>query len=148
MLTNSHPFLVGPTPVTYTAQYVNRPPVAVATATPLGGNTPLTVAFNGAGSSDPEFGTLTYSWSFGDGGVSTLVSPVRNSGPGTCRSRSPSPISETRSGAKNLSISVSPASPLCGNGRSTRARPATAAPAARPAAVRAGHGLPLGHQRL
>ncbi len=47
----------------------NRPPVAVIAANPLSGSSPLTVAFDGSGSSDPDPGdTLTYSWDLnGDG---------------------------------------------------------------------------------
>ncbi len=48
----------GPRSATYTAQYVNQPPVAVAAVTPLGGVAPLAVQFTGSGSSDPEFTTL------------------------------------------------------------------------------------------
>ena len=41
----------------------NQPPVAVATASPTTGAAPLTVAFNGSTSSDPDPGdTLTFAW--------------------------------------------------------------------------------------
>lgn len=46
---------------------VNLPPVAVATQNVQYGQGPLAVQFNGAGSSDPENGALTYLWNFGDG---------------------------------------------------------------------------------
>jgi glucose/arabinose dehydrogenase len=59
---------------------VNQPPVASATATPTNGPTPLTVQFDGSGSSDPTPGeSLTYSWDLnGDGvfGDSTEVNPT------------------------------------------------------------------------
>ena len=47
----------------------NQPPVAVAAATPRSGAAPLTVQFNGAGSSDPDPGdTLSHAWDLdGDG---------------------------------------------------------------------------------
>ncbi|OLZ50796.1 sugar dehydrogenase [Amycolatopsis coloradensis] len=41
----------------------NRPPVAVATASPSSGPAPLSVQFDGTGSTDPDAGdTLTYAW--------------------------------------------------------------------------------------
>lgn len=52
--------------IRYFAQ--NQPPLAVATADPTNGPAPLTVAFDGSGSSDPEGGALTYAWDLdGDG---------------------------------------------------------------------------------
>jgi glucose/arabinose dehydrogenase len=47
----------------------NQPPTAVAQATPTTGAAPLTVSFNGTGSSDPDPGdTLAYAWDLdGDG---------------------------------------------------------------------------------
>lgn len=55
---------------------VNLPPVAVATQNVQYGPSPLSVTFNGAGSSDPENGPITYSWNFGDGSpISTSANP-------------------------------------------------------------------------
>jgi glucose/arabinose dehydrogenase/PKD repeat protein len=52
--------------ITYTA--ANQPPTAVATASPTAGPVPLTVSFDGTGSSDPEGKPLSYSWDLnGDG---------------------------------------------------------------------------------
>jgi PKD repeat protein len=57
----------------------NNPPTAVATATPTSGAAPLTVNFDGSGSSDPDAGdTISYSWDLnGDGtfGDSTAQKP-------------------------------------------------------------------------
>ena len=48
-------------------QVNNTPPTASFTATPLSGQAPLTVSFDGTGSSDAEGGIVSYSWDFGDG---------------------------------------------------------------------------------
>jgi glucose/arabinose dehydrogenase len=54
----------------------NRSPVAVATATPAGGPVPLTVAFEGAGSSDPDGDALRYEWDLdGDGAFDDAATP-------------------------------------------------------------------------
>ena len=55
----------------------NSPPVAVATANPASGITPLTVSFSGTGSSDPDGGTLTYAWDLdADGAFDDSTSPT------------------------------------------------------------------------
>ncbi|WP_076407977.1 PKD domain-containing protein [Shewanella sp. UCD-KL12] len=67
----------------------NQAPIADAFATPTSGETPLLVAFDGSGSSDPDTAhtdSLSYGWDFGDGNSSSSPSPnhsYTNSGPGT-----------------------------------------------------------------
>jgi glucose/arabinose dehydrogenase len=54
----------------------NLPPTAIASATPTEGAAPLAVSFSSAGSADPEGGSLSYLWSFGDSATSTEANPV------------------------------------------------------------------------
>ncbi|MEO3862627.1 PQQ-dependent sugar dehydrogenase [Acrocarpospora sp. B8E8] len=64
----------------YRIEYIgqaNRNPIARASADKTSGPAPLTVSFSSAGSSDPEGGSLTYSWSFGDGTTSTAANPTK-----------------------------------------------------------------------
>ena len=53
----------------------NKPPVAAAAALPTSGNAPLTVAFSGSASTDPDGSISSYSWSFGDCASSTEADP-------------------------------------------------------------------------
>jgi glucose/arabinose dehydrogenase len=45
----------------------NRSPSAVMSASPTSGSAPLTVTFDGRGSTDPDGDALSYAWNFGDG---------------------------------------------------------------------------------
>ncbi len=58
----------------------NNPPTASFTATPLGGQAPLMVNFDGSASTDPDAGnTLTYFWTFGDGTPETSTTNATTS---------------------------------------------------------------------
>ncbi len=61
----------------------NLPPVAVAMQTVQYGPGPLSVSFNGSGSSDPENGALTYAWNFGDSNTGTGANVSHTFTPGT-----------------------------------------------------------------
>ena len=63
--------------ITVTILGVNQSPTASASATPTAGVAPLAVAFSSAGSSDPEGGSLTYNWNFGDTTTSTSANPSK-----------------------------------------------------------------------
>ena len=49
----------------------NQPPIAVMSTNPLSGPAPLTVTFNGSGSTDPDGNVTSWLWSFGDGTSAT-----------------------------------------------------------------------------
>ena len=53
----------------------NIAPVAVVSATPASGTSPLAVTFDASGSYDPDGVIDLYEWTFGDGAISTLDSP-------------------------------------------------------------------------
>ncbi|HZI64923.1 MAG TPA: PQQ-dependent sugar dehydrogenase [Thermoanaerobaculia bacterium] len=55
---------------------VNGVPTAVVTADPVSGPAPLTVNFDGSGSSDPDNDPLTWLWDFGDGQTATTTGPL------------------------------------------------------------------------
>lgn len=60
----------------------NENPVAMAMATPSGGNVPLNVTFSSAGSYDPDGSIASYHWDFGDGSISNLQNPAHVYGVG------------------------------------------------------------------
>ncbi len=74
--TRTRQFTVGSTPLSFTARYLNQPPIAAGAASVAAGPGRLNVGFSGAGSFDPEGGALAYSWNFGDGASGTGLSPA------------------------------------------------------------------------
>ena len=56
----------------------NTPPVAQASGAPTLGTPPLNVTFSSAGTYDIDGDTLSYTWTFGDGGGSTDPNPTHS----------------------------------------------------------------------
>ena len=52
------------------------PPTARITTDLLSGETPLSIHFDGSGSSDPDGTIASYTWDFGDGSSSTKTAPI------------------------------------------------------------------------
>jgi PKD repeat protein len=89
-------------------RFVNQPPVAVATAKPKIGPTPLTVAFSSVGSYDPEGVALSYNWNFGDDTISTAANPTNTyRQPGTFFARLTVSDGLKVSSSSNITIVVS-----------------------------------------
>jgi PKD repeat protein/endonuclease YncB( thermonuclease family) len=125
---------------THTATFTppNRPPTAIATATPDSGLAPLTVQFDGSTSSDPDVGdSLSHEWDLdGDGQYddSTAVAPSHTyTRPGvyTASLRVTDSHGESRTDAVEISAGTS-AGPGQGGGNSTT--PTTPPPLALPLA--------------
>src|SRR5262249_56948404 len=57
--------------ISATAPATNVPPVANAVGVPQSGTAPLAVNFSGANSTDANGDSLTFAWTFGDGGTAT-----------------------------------------------------------------------------
>ncbi|WP_091556280.1 ThuA domain-containing protein [Micromonospora pattaloongensis] len=98
----------------YRIDYVagDRAPIAVAGAEPTSGKAPLTVAFSSAGSRDPDGQTITYAWTFGDGGTSTEANPTHvYTAPGNYTAQLTVTDSEGRSAVANVPITVGNTAP-------------------------------------
>ncbi len=93
----------------------NRLPVAVAEATPTFGGVPLTVAFDGSASSDPDGDVLSYDWDFGDGTPhSTSASPSHtytSAGTHTARLRVTDPGGASATRTVRIDVGNTPPAP-------------------------------------
>ncbi|HWH80590.1 MAG TPA: glycoside hydrolase family 44 protein [Candidatus Binatus sp.] len=56
----------------------NLSPVAAMTAMPTSGVAPLTVTFNGSGSTDSDGNIVSYAWNFGDGATAATVTATHS----------------------------------------------------------------------
>ena len=71
----THGFLLTTGAISEPLPAQTQPPVAVASADVTSGKAQLDVTFDSSDSSDPEGGTLSYSWDFMDGSFSTEANP-------------------------------------------------------------------------
>ena len=96
----------------------NQPPTAVIQATPTSGAAPLTVQFNGSGSSDPEGTPLQYAWdldndgSFDDGTAVTASRTFTNPGNFTVRLRVTDAGLATGTDTETISVGNTPPTPV------------------------------------
>ncbi|MGY8915023.1 MAG: PKD domain-containing protein, partial [Flavobacteriales bacterium] len=67
--------LTGTATIIITVSELNAAPNAVASATPLEGDAPLEVTFDGSASTD-DIGIVSYTWDFGDGSTSNETNPM------------------------------------------------------------------------
>jgi glucose/arabinose dehydrogenase/PKD repeat protein len=100
--------------IRYFAQ--NQPPIAVATANPTSGAAPLTVAFDGRASSDPDGDTLTYAWdldgdgAFDDGTAATASTTYTQPGTRTATLRVTDPSGASGTASVTISVGNTPPS--------------------------------------
>ncbi len=88
----------------------DTPPVAVATGTPTTGVAPLAVAFDGSASSDADGDSLTWAWTFGDGGTSAVRNP-QHTYPLPGAYTAVLTVSDGRGGQAQASVGVTVSSP-------------------------------------
>ncbi len=92
----------------------NQPPIAVAAATPTNGSAPLTVAFDGTASNDPDGDVLTYAWdldgdgAFDDGAASTASFTYAQPGTYTATLRVTDPSGATGTSSVTISAGNTP----------------------------------------
>ena len=93
--------------------HANQPPTAVATANPTTGNAPLTVQFDGSGSSDPDRDPISYAWDLDADGAyddSTATNPTytySSQGVYTAGLR----VTDSRGGSDTDSVTISVGNP-------------------------------------
>ncbi|HCU50464.1 MAG TPA: PKD domain-containing protein, partial [Micromonosporaceae bacterium] len=98
----------------YRIDYIagERAPIAVATANPVSGPAPLTVAFSSEGSRDPDGQAITFSWAFGDGQTSTEANPTHSyAAAGNYTAQLTVTDTEQRSAVANVLVTVGNTAP-------------------------------------
>lgn len=92
----------------------NQPPIAVASANPTSGAAPLTVAFSGAASSDPDGDALTFAWdldgdgAFDDGAAATASFTYTQPGSYIATLRVTDPAAATGTSSVTISVGNTP----------------------------------------
>jgi glucose/arabinose dehydrogenase/PKD repeat protein len=92
----------------------NQPPIAVATANPTSGAAPLTVAFDGTASNDPDGDALTYAWdldgdgAFDDAAAATASFTYTQPGTYTATLRATDPSGATGTSSVTISAGNTP----------------------------------------
>lgn len=101
--------------VHYTASSSNNPPNAVAAAIPTSGPAPLSVTFDGSGSSDPDAGNvLVYSWNFGDGTPAASGVSVTHTYSAAGMYAATLTLTDGRGGTDSATINIAAGSPPVG----------------------------------
>ncbi|MFN2615926.1 MAG: PQQ-dependent sugar dehydrogenase [Thermoleophilaceae bacterium] len=101
----------------------NNAPAAAASADNTTGTTPLTVNFDGSGSSDLDGDSLTYSWDFGDGSPpSTAPSPTHIYADGGSYQATLT-VDDGRGGSANAGVGIDVANPPVSPAPSTGHQP-------------------------
>ncbi|MFN8051968.1 MAG: PKD domain-containing protein [Acidimicrobiales bacterium] len=108
-------------PVTTTA---DQQPTAVAGGTPLTGKAPLNVAFSSAGTNDADdaTNTLTYAWTFSDGGSSNAANPghtFTTAGAKTATLKVTDPFGKFDTTTVNITVTQNQAPTVVANGSPT-----------------------------
>jgi glucose/arabinose dehydrogenase len=90
----------------------NQPPTALINAQPTAGSAPLTVTFDGTGSSDPDpadEGRLTYKWDFtGDGTVDATTPTTSFTYPGTGTFTARLTVTDTLNVSASTTVTIQP----------------------------------------
>jgi PKD repeat protein len=89
----------------------NTPPVAAAVGVPQSGAAPLAVNFSGATSTDADNDSLTFAWTFGDGGTATGRRPSHTYGSAGSYGAILT-VSDGRGGTDTASVAISVTPPV------------------------------------
>jgi PKD repeat protein len=85
----------------------NTAPTAVISASPTEGVAPLTVRFDGSGSSDPDGDTLSYAWDFGDGSAHQTEATASHSFSNAGQYNVTLSVNDGRGGSDSDSVTIS-----------------------------------------